>query len=59
MTVNALINEVFGKCGPVHKSINFPHLYAVVLALSGIFLLINYYLKGFSPNNSNLKLYLK
>lgn len=56
VTANAFTNPVWGRCGPVQRSIKFPHLYALVLAWSGILFVINYLLKGLLPNNSRLKL---
>ena len=50
---------VEGICGPVHKSIRFPHLYAVTLPPSGILLDINYILNGFYPKSSRASIFVK
>lgn len=44
---------VLGKWGPIHKSINGPHLYTVVFEPSGTLFVINDTLNGFSANISN------
>lgn len=44
---------VEGIWGPVHKSIRFPHLYAVTFPPSGILLEINETLNGLLPNKFN------
>lgn len=53
MTLNALTLPVDGTCGPRHKSMKSPHLYAEVKLPSGTLFWIKDDLNSFYLNNSS------